>query len=212
MDRAIKQFPMHGGEEPNWQEFDGAGSASLDANTQLELQNLLDSLPPPDDQDACSETAASKRQPAADKMNERDPVSWHFSAAADARSAHRPAEVSSSDDPQNEIVKLSALIRAKDRLLAEKDAAMSALRQELGVIIPSLTQQRDSLAQDVHQWASRYEELNQENVELRAQVEHAQHTISALEGSAQALQEELTQATGSISELQLQVAGLESGE
>lgn len=207
-----------GGGAADSQDTDGEEDAG-------DLQDLLDSLPAPV-ADASPRGGLPTAMPPP-----RPPVTvWHFAqgsgrsgggaggggAAEGGRGGTTGAgsndhAAGSSGGEQAEgrtQEQMEALMRAKDRVLGERQAAIDKLSAELEAAVGH----GHAIASEKDKWRSACEELQKEGVRLRERLGQANTTIEVLTGQGERLQEQLALCHASIEELHERVRGLQSGD
>jgi hypothetical protein len=164
-----------------------------------DLQGLLDCIP-------LGEDAGNSMILQRGSQAHLQPISpeWHFSGNARALACPLPQQPSSQD----ELERSKALVRAKDRLLSERQDTMDAMTQE----IRFLTNQRDSLQTECASWQESHRDMQHDNSRLQENLSQAETTIQALREQAAQLQAHVTNANTSIDELHERLRHLESGE
>jgi hypothetical protein len=165
-----------------------------------DLQGLLDCIPLGDD---AGSSIISGREPTQGQQSIK--AQWHFSREHhDGVSCPLPSPP--GEHQQMEHVK--ALMRAKDRLLSERQDTIETLNRE----IEGLANHRDMLKTESDSWKQAFEQVRHDNSRLQEDLSQALSTIQTLTEQARELQAQLTHSHMSMDELHERLRNMESGE
>lgn len=209
------------------EEEDGSSVAGLRGNgtgNDGGLQELLDHIPAPE-----SELAAGSSKGGGDGSSSPSPsrIAGSTATAIHPGPSHQPTHFTRGHDPSNmgdkgtaalphsrginevtRVEQLEALMRAKDRVLGERQATIEGVAAELEAAV----RHGHAIASERDEWRGAFEQLRAENSRLSEGLEQAGVTIEALRNQGEDVQQQLSLAHVSIEELHERIKGLQNGD